>query len=76
LNEILLDSDITAAHIAAREKCSSRKVNMTMSLAFLAPTLVEAALDGRLPDGLGVARLSDMPAEWSRQYRTLGLASP
>jgi site-specific DNA recombinase len=50
-----------------------RKVNMTISLAFLAPDLVKAAIGGRLPHGLGVARLCDMPAEWSRQYEMLGL---
>jgi len=47
--------------IAAREKCSVRKVNMTISLAFLAPDLVKAAIEGRLPRGIGVARLCDAP---------------
>ena len=47
---------------------------MTISLAFLAPTLVKAAIEGRLPHGMGVARLSELPAEWSRQHRVLGLA--
>jgi hypothetical protein len=49
---------------------------MTISLAFLAPNLVRAAIERRLPDGFGVARLCDLPAEWSRQYRALGLTSP
>jgi hypothetical protein len=48
---------------------------MTISLAFLAPDLVKAAIEGRLPRGMGVARLSDMPAEWSRQRQMLGLTS-
>jgi hypothetical protein len=61
--------------IAKREGCSARKVNMTISLAFLAPELVKAAIEGRLPRGMGVARLCDMPAEWSRQRQILGLAS-
>ena len=61
--------------IAAREKCSVRQVNMTISLAFLSPTLVKAAIDGRLPRGIGVAHLRDAPAEWSRQHAMLGLAS-
>jgi hypothetical protein len=39
--------------IASREGCSVRKVNMTISLAFLAPDLVKAAIDGRLPYGMG-----------------------
>jgi site-specific DNA recombinase len=46
---------------------------MTISLAFLAPDLVKAAIDGRLPYGMGVVRLSDLPTEWSRQHQTLGL---
>src|SRR5262249_31448886 len=38
--------------------------------------LVKAAIEGRLPRGIGVARLCDAPAEWSRQYWMLGLTSP
>jgi hypothetical protein len=34
---------------------------MTISLAFLAPSLVIAAVEGRLPHGIGVARLFDAP---------------
>ena len=60
--------------IAARERCSVRKVNMTASLAFLAPDLVKAAIEGRLPRGVGAARLCDPPAEWSNQCAKLGLA--
>jgi hypothetical protein len=47
---------------------------MTISLAFLAPGLVKAAVDDRLPQGVGVARLFDAPAAWSRQHQMLGLA--
>jgi site-specific DNA recombinase len=50
-------------------------LNVTISLAFLAPDLVKAAIAGRLPHGIGVARLADMPAEWSRQHQMLGLPS-
>ena len=53
--------------IAAREACSKRHVSMTISLAFLAPNLVKAAVDGRLPRGIGVVRLFDAPVPWSRQ---------
>jgi hypothetical protein len=42
-----------AASIATRDGCSVRKVNMTISLAFLAPDLVKAAIEGRLPHGMG-----------------------
>jgi hypothetical protein len=46
---------------------------MTISLAFLASDLVKAAIEGRLPHGMGVTRLADLPAEWSRQRQMLGL---
>jgi hypothetical protein len=75
LDEIVAGTVTDVEQIAAREQCSVRKVNMTISLAFLAPDLVKAAIEGRLPRGLGVARLCDCPAEWSRQYRMLGLPS-
>src|SRR5215211_5644901 len=48
-------------------------INMTISLAFLAPDLVRAAIEGRLPRGIGVTRLRDAPAEWSRQHAMLSL---
>jgi hypothetical protein len=49
---------------------------MRISLAFLAPDLVKAAIEGRLPYGMGVTRLCELPPEWSRQYRVLGLTAP
>jgi site-specific DNA recombinase len=73
LNELMSDATATTQAIAKREGCSIRKVNMTISLAFLAPNLVKAAIEGRLPHGMGVSRLTDLPAEWSRQHHVLGL---
>jgi hypothetical protein len=61
--------------IAATENCTVRQINMTISLAFLAPNLVQAAVDRRLPRGVGIANLLDAPAEWSLKYARLGLAS-
>jgi DNA invertase Pin-like site-specific DNA recombinase len=75
LDEIVTGAAVDAEQIAAREKCSVRQVNMTISLAFLSPTLVMAAIDGTLPRGVGVARLRDAPVEWSKQHAMLGLAS-
>jgi len=69
----IADPTANAASLATRDGCSVRKVNMTISLAFLAPDLVKAAVDGRLPHGMGVVRLTDPPAEWSRQHQMLGL---
>jgi len=41
----------------------------------LAPDLVRAAVEGRLPRGIGVERLRDAPAEWSQQFEALGFES-
>jgi site-specific DNA recombinase len=73
LNELITDATADAECIAERERCSVRQVNMTVSLAFLAPDLVRAAIAGRLPRGIGVTRLRDAPVEWSRQHAMLGL---
>jgi hypothetical protein len=75
LDELTTDPSVTTENIAKRENCTIRKVNMTISLAFLAPDLVKAAIDGRLPHGMGVARLTDLPPEWSRQHEMLHLPS-
>jgi hypothetical protein len=75
LNELMTEPSTNTEIIAVREGCSVRKINMTISLAFLAPNLVKAAIDGRLPHGLGVARLCDLPAQWSRQHQMLGLSA-
>ncbi|MDI1342774.1 MAG: hypothetical protein PSV22_01555 [Pseudolabrys sp.] len=73
LDEVVTTPGATAETIAQRESCSPRKVNMTISLAFLSPALVKAALEGRLPRGIGATRLCDMAPEWSRQHSALGL---
>ncbi len=73
LDDVISGRVTTVAQLCAREKCSVRQVNMTISLAFLAPNLVKAAVEGRLPRGIGVERLRDPPTEWSRQFEALGL---
>jgi site-specific DNA recombinase len=73
LDEMISGSVTDAEQIALREKSSVRHVNMTISLAFLAPKLVRAAVEGRLPRGINIERLRDAPAEWSRQFEALGL---
>jgi len=73
LDEMISGFVTDVAQIALREQCSVRHVNMTISLAFLAPKLVRAAVEGRLPRGINIERLRDAPAEWSRQFEALGL---
>jgi len=49
---------------------------MTLSLAFMSPALAEAAMEGRLPRGFCVKRLTDLPMLWSEQWPALGLQAP
>jgi site-specific DNA recombinase len=73
LDDVVSGRVTNVTELCVREKCSVRQVNMTISLAFLAPNLVKAAVEGRLPRGISVERLRDPPAEWSRQFEALGL---
>ena len=47
---------------------------MTLSLVFLAPDLVKAAIEGRLPRGFNRTRLVDPPMLWSEQWRAWALS--
>jgi site-specific DNA recombinase len=62
--------------IAVREDRSKRSVHMTMSLAFLAPDIIEAAINGALPRRIGITRLADLPSSWQKQREMLGLRQP
>lgn len=62
------------AAIASRESCSGRHVVRTVSLAFLAPDIVQAAIEGTLPRPIGVTNLFDLDSSWSTQRRALGFA--
>ena len=73
LIEIIAGSVTDAGQLAKRERCTLRQVNLTLSLAFLAPQLVKAAVEGRLPRGINIGRLRDPHAEWGRQFEELGL---
>ena len=39
-----------------------------LSLAFMSPALAEAAMEGRLPRGFCIKRLTDLPMLWSEQW--------
>jgi site-specific DNA recombinase len=73
LDDVVSGRVTTITELCRRERCSVRQVNMTISLAFLAPNLVNAAVEGRLPRGIGIERLRDPPTEWSKQFEALGL---
>jgi site-specific DNA recombinase len=62
--------------IAVREDRSKRSVHMTMSLAFLAPDIIEAAINGALPRRIGITRLADLPSSCRSSAKCWGYASP
>jgi site-specific DNA recombinase len=74
LDDVISGRVTNITELCTREQCSVRQVNMTISLAFLAPNLVKAAVEGRLPRGIGVERLRDLPTEWVKQFEALGLS--
>jgi site-specific DNA recombinase len=76
LHELLTDHRLTLESLASREDKSERSIRMTLSLAFLAPEIVKAAVKGHLPRGFGLKRLVELPMEWPDQWRTLGLQAP
>jgi site-specific DNA recombinase len=76
LDELIKDPHRTIEVIAAREHRSERSIRMTLSLSFVAPPIVAAAVEGRLPRGFGVKRLMDLPTVWSQQWTALGLKAP
>jgi UDP-galactopyranose mutase len=70
----LATSRITSTDaIALRESLSERSVRMTLSLAQLSPGIVRAIVEGRLPRGLGIRDLADLPPSWAEQERALGM---
>ena len=73
LDEIMTGSITDAEQLAKREQCTVRQINLTLSLAFLAPPLVKAAVEGRLPRGINIERLRDPDPNWTRQFQELGL---
>ena len=76
LDELLSDPRLTLAALASREGKTERSIRMTLSLAFLAPEIVKAAVEGRLPRDFGLKRLVDLPMAWPDQWRALELQAP
>lgn len=76
LDELLSDANTSLDSLAVREGKSERSIRMTLSLAFLSPVLAEAAMDGRLPRGFSIRRLTELPVLWSEQWTALGLREP
>ena len=73
LSELMAGETTDPGVIAQREGRSKRSVQMMISLTFVAPDIIEAAVNGTLPRGIGLTRLMDLPCLWSEQRRQLGL---
>jgi site-specific DNA recombinase len=73
LDEMMAGTVSDSEQLAKREGCTVRQVNLTLSLAFLAPQLVKAAVEGRLPRGINIERLRDPDPNWVVQFQDLGL---
>ena len=61
--------------IAAQYKIDQRHVARTIKLAFLAPDIVEAIIQGHEPQGLTaerLLRLPNFPVDWREQQKLLG----
>jgi site-specific DNA recombinase len=73
LDQLVKGSVTSLDALAAREGCSKRHVERTISNAFLAPQIIKAAVDGQLPRGVNAKALMNAPAEWTQQWNGLGL---
>ena len=76
-DELLSGRAASVGEIARRERVSDRYVWRLIRVGFLAPTIVEAIVDGRQPEELTASALTqrlDLPALWHAQEQALGLA--
>jgi len=65
--------------IALREKVHETEISRALPLAFLAPAIVEAILQGRHPEELTVKKLrrsGGLPDDWASQHKLLGIPHP
>ena len=62
--------------IASRHGKTESWLRKHLTLPFLDPKLVEAAVDAMLPRGYGLSRFLNLPSSWDDQWRVLGLRNP
>ncbi|MGI9425342.1 MAG: recombinase family protein, partial [Hyphomicrobiaceae bacterium] len=75
LNQLLREEIEGIEALADREGRSERSIRMTLSLAFLAPDIVRAAVDGTLPPAPSLTEISNPPMDWADQRAKLGIQS-
>ena len=75
LDQLLREEIEGIEALADREGRSERSIRMTLSLAFLAPDIFKAAVDGTLPPRLSLTEISDPPMDWADQRAEFGIQS-
>ncbi|WP_281017528.1 MULTISPECIES: recombinase family protein [unclassified Minwuia] len=75
-NRMLAEGTVASLReLSDREQLDRSDIGRILNLAYLAPDIVEAILDGRQPVGLTVRklrRMSELPLDWEAQRRMLG----
>lgn len=69
LQQLVSGEAVALIDLAKREGVSERSARMTLSLAFLPPVIVQAAIEGTLPRGQAVARLAEPDLVWRQGAR-------
>jgi DNA invertase Pin-like site-specific DNA recombinase len=76
LDRLLTDKRCTISKIANAEGVTGQYIRRLLELAFLAPDITEAILDGRQPADISaewLVRHADLPLGWREQRQALGL---
>ena len=74
--QLLAGEASSLTELASRAGVTRPYVGRILKLAFLAPDIVEAILQGRQPPALTVDRLRDpIPLDWGEQRKLFGLRS-
>ena len=75
-NRMLAEGTVASLReLSDLEQLDRSDIGRILNLAYLAPDIVEAILDGRQPQALtvyGLGRISSLPLDWSEQRRVLG----
>ncbi|MEQ1878233.1 MAG: recombinase family protein [Bdellovibrionia bacterium] len=66
----------TIGELAKKAGFTQRIVRKNLPLAFLAPYILKAVLDGQIPSTVSISNLTDgyLPLSWAEQRRRLGIA--
>ena len=75
MQQIQSGAATTVVEIAKTEALDDGEISRVLPLAFLAPDIVEAILDGRQPLNLtarDLKRLKPLPTSWAKQHQVLG----